>query len=68
MCTIKCFGLYWLILKSHELAFSVFIESISRDASNERIIVYILVENIKKNWIRVASGFELLRCSRKYAL
>ena len=25
------------VLKSHELAFSVFIESISRDASNERI-------------------------------
>ena len=26
-----------VVLKSHELAFSVFIESVSRDASNERI-------------------------------
>ena len=26
-----------VVLKSHELAFSVFFESVSRDASNERI-------------------------------
>ena len=26
-----------IVLKSHELAFSVFIEIVSRDASNERI-------------------------------
>ena len=54
--------MFWtllVVLKSHELAFSVFFESVSRDASNERInSLYILVENIKTG-ICVASEFEL---------
>ena len=44
---IKVFWTVLVVLKSHELAFSVFLESVSRDASNE-CVVYILIENIKK--------------------
>ena len=50
-----------VVLKSHELAFSVFIESVSRDASNERINILYSCRKYKKkkNGICVASGFEL---------
>ena len=58
--------MFWtllVVLKSHELAFSVFFQSVSRDASNEHINSYILVENIKTG-ICVVSEFELSKCSR----
>ena len=36
--TVETVRRFWvLVFKSHELAFSVFIEIVSRDASNERI-------------------------------
>ena len=43
--------MFWtllVVLKSHELAFSVFIESVSRDSSNQRIDSLYSCENIKK--------------------
>ena len=57
--------MFWtllVVLKSDELAFSVFFESVSRDASNKRINSLYSCRKYKTG-ICVASEFELSRCS-----
>ena len=48
----RCMLVFWtllVVLKYHELAFSVFIASVSRDASNERINSLYSCRKYKKN-------------------